>query len=108
MCGTTISMGPVNENCAIAIAVREIFPKAMIGHRTFMPMGLLEPMLSVDLPDRATKFIELFDSLRFMPHERLDLPELSFEIVVPNEIIDAIGIDSVKGIVERSETLELV
>ena len=99
---------PVNENCAIALAVRAIFPKAKVGHRVILPDGIDTLENSIGLPYVAEKFIKAFDALRFTPHERVMMPELSFEVLVPPSIIDAIGLAEVKAIVEKSETLELV
>jgi hypothetical protein len=60
----------------------------------------------IDLPDTATEFIFQFDSRR--PADRLTMPEISFEVDVPSEMIEAIGIGQAYKILSESKTLELV
>lgn len=107
MCGT-ISSSKNSSSCAIALAVRDIFPKADIQHY-YMEFDNSDPEgLVTDLPREAQDFINEFDCLFRTPHERLNLPELSFDIDVPNEVIERIGLDEVHRILKESETLSLV
>lgn len=105
MCGTFESTEDVVQNCAIALAVREIIPKAKV-FSTMIDPGL--EFRSISLPIEAQKFIEAFDNLASEPKVRLELPELSFEIDIPNELIQKIGINQVYKILSESKSLELV
>lgn len=100
------------ENCVVAIAVRDIFPKALIGFNGICSTGWVSedriPDPDIELPLNATRFIRAFDSLEETPELRLSLPEFSFEIDVPDEVIERIGINEAKAILEKSETLSLV
>lgn len=91
------------HNCAIAQAVREIFPGAMVGLETIASpsLGFID-----SLPDEAQEFVLDFD--HNTPEKRLLMPELSFQIDVSNEVINKIGIDEVHRILSESKTLELV
>lgn len=111
-------------HCAIALAVREIFPNAKVqlqhlyafGNDTRLATyngiatGLKVPNVSskecINLPAEARVFIENFDSS--YPEDRIKMPELSFEIDVPSEVIDEIGIGQVYKVLSESRTLELV
>lgn len=90
----------ITKSCAIALAICNVFPNASV-----IPgkINLIGTGISIKLPNEATKFIETFDSLRNTPEERLNLPEFSFEIEVPESVIDQINIDDIKN----SNTLEL-
>lgn len=97
----------IAENCAVTKAVQEVFPNAKTERVYINPFGELESE-RINLPNEATEFIWDFDDLRNSPYKRLDLPEFSFEIEVPDSVIDKIGISDLEGVIERSETLELV
>ena len=111
-CGTELHNGSTNKNssytidsnCAIACAIREIFPKATVGN---MYISLDYPKF-ITLPLKAIKFISKFDNLIATPQKRLNLPEIEFTIDVPNNIIDSIDIEEAYQILSKSETLELV
>lgn len=108
MCG--YDTREIVSSCAIAEAVREIWPLATVGWSRFpryaiSPFGFKEGT-EILLPDDAKQFIRLFD--RTMMGDRPNLPEFSFEIEVPQEVIDKIGIEEVTRILSESKTLELV
>lgn len=111
-CGTSTlwtckrSIHTVAENCAIAVAIRDIFPKAEVRNRHIEISSVDED--DIALPLEATRFIEHFDHLNHCPEDRLKLPEFEFTVEVPDSIIDSIGIKEIHEIIERSETLELV
>ncbi len=94
-----------NENCAVAEAVRELFPDALVGRHS---IALATTPGYIALPLEATRFINAFDGWWHQPDVRLTLPEFSFEIDVPNEIINSIGIGQVYKILSESKTLEHV
>lgn len=108
MCGTQkYNYGnPVTENCAIALAVREIFPEAQVLY-TCMIIDDNEEYKAF-LPKEAQNFISEFDNLNHFPDERLLMPELEFEIDVPEAYLETVNIDEVVSIINQSQTLELV
>jgi len=109
-------------NCPISLAVREIFPNAWVTPETILPNASEElvkqarvSITSIDelykgktisLPLIASKFIIKFDDSN--PTERVLMEPISFDIDVPNEVIEEIGISSVYKILSESKTLELV
>lgn len=119
MCGV-VNKDEVPTNCAFALAVREIFPKAEVRAHFILPFGWTGVNQDQNLRDAvknnvvillaatARAYIRVFDMLRGMPEKRVDLPTLSFEIDVPSCIIDKIGIDEVYKVLSESKTLELV
>ncbi len=111
MCGTKAML--ISQNCAIALAVREIFPNAGIATDFFHTETDSEGLTTkksyfIKLPQKVTEFIRSFDSLRYKPEKRLDLPELEFEVILPEGYINSINIDEVKEILKNSKTLELI
>jgi|SRR6187549_3843165 len=104
-CGL-LDSGKITENCAIAIAVRDVFPKASVNHTAIVyQVGDYNndiPSIKSLLPYEAMHFISLFD--KSSPQERVFMPELEFEVEVPDSVIDAINIDDIK----KCATLELV
>jgi len=92
----------VTTNCAFALALKDVFPKAWAGISTIS----FAPGAYIKTPEKMRNFMFEFDSLT--PEERKDMPEQSFEIEVPQEIIDQIGLSEVYKILSESKTLELV
>ncbi|HZI23615.1 MAG TPA: hypothetical protein VFD46_00975 [Chryseolinea sp.] len=106
MCGVDPDLKP-SENCAIAKAVTDVFPIVRIGVTVIFTDKSCSRSLC-DLPHRAIQFIRKFDSLISSPEQRLDLPEFSFEIDVPDSYIErTIGIAEAHDILRNSKTLEL-
>lgn len=95
----------VTQNCAIAVAVRDVFPKASVVPNFINLNHINEEM---ELPLEATKFIREFDALADNPEKRLKMTPFDFEIDVPDKVIDSIGIEEAISIINKSETLELV
>jgi hypothetical protein len=104
------------RNCAIALAMRELFPNCCVGafqirfydstyNNRSMVVGV-GPVGYANLPDLAIKFIRAFDSAPV--GYRAQLPEFSFEVDIPNEVIDSIGIGQVYKVLSESKTLEHV
>jgi hypothetical protein len=91
-------------NCAIALAVREIFPKASVTRHSIHPFD--SPDFHMPLPSAATAFISDFDVST--PKQRPDMPPIDFEIDVPDSVIEMIGIEEATEIIRKSETLEIV
>lgn len=113
-------------NCAIALAVREIFPNSwtrsafihILDMNQLNDTKIKEPKKSfgnlideftlfmIQLPEEAQIFIDEFDSNGIK--ERLEMEPISFEIDVPDELINEIGISQVFKILSESKTLEHV
>ncbi len=121
MCGSYPTDKNIGQNCAIALAIRDIFPDAHIQKYKILTnyyckenilskrgLATYVEEINILLPDIASDFIILFDSLRLIPENRLLLPELSFEIEISDELIETIGINEAIEIINKSETLELV
>lgn len=110
----------VGHNCAIALAVREIFPHAWVC-RTEIAVYRAEedildlmrgfkcvaPIAKIYLPINAQWFIMNFDMLEGQPSERLLMEELEFEVEIPDVLLETINIDELREILKNSSTLEL-
>jgi len=104
----------VGFNCAIALAIRDILPNAWVGGnciysnidnkiKSVSDLGIKDG--DINLPTNAAEFISRFDRNR--PEDRLNMEPISFEIDFPDELVEKIGIDEVKEILNNSKTLEL-
>jgi len=111
MCGTQgkSSNSYIQTNCPIALAVREIFPKAIVGPFALFISGNFGENNKVLLPVEASRFIKIFDRLKRTPNVRLNLPELEFDVILSDGAISAlpINIDEAIKIINGSKTLEL-
>lgn len=106
MCGLDARSN--SENCALACAVREIFPGAFVGvdHDNDAVIGGLPIAgMFIKIPN-GLDFIRSFDNAS--PKERVAMQPISFEIEVPRKLINKIGIEEVTRILSESKTLELV
>jgi hypothetical protein len=90
----------IGENCAIALAVKGIFPDVVVTGNYIHPFGIDDcdrwDELKIALPKIAQDFVRVFDSLSAIPNQRPGLPEFEFEISIPDEIISQINIDEVR------------
>lgn len=103
------------SNCAIALAVREIFPTAWVYPESIKPFNSElniyeddedEIKELISLPEEARRFIVQFDA--FTPKLRTIMRELEFEVEVPDRVIEKlVSIDEIKEILKTSKTLEL-
>ena len=100
-CGITTT--PPSKHCAIALAVRDIFPNAEVG---CWEIGLhsqtSSKIITIPLPDEAQNFISKFDMSSVI--ERVNMREIEFDVDLPEELINEINIEDIKN----SKTLELV
>ena len=101
----SINCGGSPSNCAVARAVREIFPYALVTMYAIHFMGN-SAIDDIKLPSKASDFIYEFDTTP--SEDREDIKPLSFEIEVPEALIQKIGIGEVYRILSESKTLELV
>ena len=122
LCGSSFSPGFVVNNCAVALAVRDVFPDASVGSRYVRaPVGNSKTYHLMQLPEIAREMIRRFDDVpisigghvdrespeyfALVAKKRCELPEFSFEINVPKWVIESIDISSVY---EGHPTLEFV
>lgn len=106
--------GIIGNNCAVALAVREICPGAFVSNTSIFwidqETGLLcrnTPRSS--LPAEVQRRVADFDSLGDTnPERRLSLGEFSFVVDFPDELVDKIGINEVQRILSTSDTLKPV
>lgn len=103
MCGIEKMQLCVPTNCAIAVALRDIFPYATI-RRTYANLIDGDYRTNVMLPDCAVSFIDDFDSLT--PQDRVNMQPFSFELEVPEYVIEKIGIGEIMKVLSESKTLE--
>ena len=90
------------QNCGVSEAVRDIFPDAITSSWDISPFNT---SLRINLPIEARMFIHAFD--RAMPNERLMMPELEFEVSIPDSVIEKINIDEIKPLLVNHPSLKL-
>ena len=92
MCGVPghcYNKGSHTSNCMVAEALKQFFPNISVAYSSFNPFtGVDHKALFIRLPEKATKMIIKFDNLRDTPEERKQFIGQSFEIDVPDEVID--------------------
>ncbi len=101
-CGTGNEADRIESNCAIAVALADIFPKVYVTNFCIFPFGIdgdTVKNIKIPLPPIAQQFIKLFDGFRFAPKLRLLLPEFEFTIDIPDEVIEQINIDDVRELI---------
>lgn len=87
------------RNCAIAYAINELLPNSFVGsylinvYQRFEDNIGCNELVRIPLPNEAIRFIANFD--RNPPNIRAEMPELSFDIDVPDEALAGINIDEV-------------
>ena len=99
-CGAHNDFDTIGKNCAIAIALKDIFPEVVVTDYYIYPFGIDNKNklddLRIVMPKIAQDFVKIFDSLSAIHKLRLLLPEFEFEISIPDEIISQINIDEVR------------
>lgn len=115
----------VGVSCAFGLAIHDLLPNSFTFQRRII-VGLsswqvdgssfeiaddeshpkFKDLAVIKLPYEATMWIKDFDHCS--PRERSEMPEASFNIDLPESIIDSIGIEEAKEIISKSSTLELV
>jgi hypothetical protein len=103
MCGELQETERVSKHCAISLAVIDLFPNAITTNWIYIDE---HDSLGISMPRHAHEFIVSFDSKT--PGERVKMEEISFEIDVPDSVIEKIGITEAQEIIKNSKTLELV
>lgn len=106
MCGQPDGPRFIPENCALALAVREIFPAASVSGRYLRPFGYeIGNDAELWMPESMTRFIHLFD--RTPCEQRPNLPEQTFELELPDWVIDRIDISEITRALENHPNLKL-
>ncbi len=102
-CGTGNEADRIENNCAVAFALADIFPKVHVTNLCIFPFGIDDDKgndLRIPIPPIAQQFIKLFDGFCFAPRLRLLLPEFEFTIDIPDEVIEQINIDDVRELIK--------
>ena len=108
------------RNCAISLAIRDIFPDAFVAKFHIYPTKKNWYIDSygnfstkhkntdnvIKLPEVAIHFINDFDGK--IPEQRVLMPEIEFEISIPDELIEEINIEELKPLLQNHPTLELI
>lgn len=116
-CASDINQG---YNCAVALAVKDIFPEAycyqsfMVFDQAgkdkcdsgFFSASKFKGAIGAHFPAFVFMWIQQFD--RIEPNERVKMSPISFEISIPDEVIEKINIDELKPLLENHPTLELI
>lgn len=108
-CGTDTDT--IGNNCAIAIALMNIFPDVYVTNDHIFPMGTESEKgkdLKIPMPVIAQQFIKLFDGFRMTPKLRLMLPEFEFTVDIPDAIIEQINIDEVRELIKEGKKITSV
>lgn len=98
-------------NCAIALAIRDIFPNAFVEIKgIFLDaksyLNFYVCKADIELPQTAKDFIDVFDWAD--PEDRIALKPISFEIEIPDSVIDQINIEELRPLLANHPSLQLV
>jgi len=108
-CGTEGNIRDIGNNCAVAFALKDIFPDVYVTDCYIFPFGIASQKgkdIKILLPVIAQQFIKLFDGFYLMPNLRTSLPEFEFIINIPAEVLDLINIDEVTTLIEGNKKME--
>lgn len=100
----------LSKSCAIALAVKDIFPYAQVGQTNIKPFRFIPGYYewqwwTIQLPPEAQAFIKIFDCSDVLTREGMD--ELEFEIELSDDIIEKIDIKEITTLLENHPTLQL-
>ena len=104
-CGTGNSGQDIGSSCAIAFALKDIFPDVYVTDCYIFPFGIdgvNGKNITIMLPVIAQQFIKLFDGFSLMPNLRTSLPEFDFIIDIPTEVLEFINIDEVRELIQEN------
>jgi hypothetical protein len=110
-CGTGNEEDRIENNCAVAFALANIFPKVQVTHHCIFLFGMesnKEKDIKIPLPLIAQQFIKLFDGFGLTPKLRLLLPEFESTIDIPDKAIESINIDEVRELIEAGNNKERI
>lgn len=87
LCGAANGGGLLTENCAFAIAFRDIIPNTIVTKCvTYFQSKHNNTIGAVVHSNKQERFIDLFDLSE--PVNRLLIPEQEFEVEIPDEVIE--------------------
>lgn len=104
--------GEIQENCAISLAIRDIFPNAQVEEKgIYLDKGRWRDNFhnsdpDITLPKKAVLFIREFDCLDAI--RRVNMRPIEFELQIPDRIINKINIDELRSLLIDHPTLELM
>lgn len=108
MCG--LDGKRIIESCMLQVAFSDLFPECVVLVSSVNLLGrasLGKPSGDeVILPEIAISNRRRFDSLQ--PHLRVLMTPFSFEIEVPEYVIERIGLSQIYKVLSESSTLEMV
>lgn len=95
-------------SCAVANSVRDIFPDvSVLGPYMYVTSAEFGPREKIILPENVASYIATFDTYK-SDEERAAMPEIEFEIEIPEEIINSINIDELRPLLDCHKNLEIV
>ncbi len=117
--GGSHQVARIGQNCAIGKAIHNLFPNSWVNNARIRvantPIEFDEDgwisaewtrkCIFIDLPEKAQVFIIEFDIMD--PNSRTQMPELSFDIEIPDSVLEFIPIDDVYRILSESKTMSL-
>lgn len=106
-CGTENNKQEIGSNCAVAFALKDIFPDVYVTDYYIFPFGMNAENgkeMKIAMPVIAQQFIKLFDGFYLMPNLRPLLPEFEFTIDIPAEVIDQVNIDEVMELIKADRS----
>ncbi|MEO8413742.1 MAG: hypothetical protein ABI472_08790 [Ginsengibacter sp.] len=95
------------RNCAIALALRDIFSNVYVTNYSIYPFGIefkKDTEIKIPLPVIAQQFIKLFDGFSHIPQLRLSLPGFEFSVEIPDDVIEHIDIEEVREFTHTGKT----
>ncbi len=94
--------------CAIAIAIRDIFPDSIVGTHSiiFEESDCCKMIATAALPEKAIRFIRDFDAAS--PVERAQMRPFKFKFEIPPVVIKTIDISEVTETVKKSPVLNII
>jgi len=110
-CGAENNEHELSRNCAVAVALKDIFPDVYVTNYYIFPFGIdteERENIKIIMPVITQQFIKLFDGFSLMPNLRLLLPEFEFEISIPDEAINRINISEIKDFINESKNRRLI
>ena len=107
----------VGQNCAIGLAIFDIFgdkswvesEQILISNTNYKEGNVYRNknvIARIPLSNEAQEFIDEFDES--LPHQRKLMEPFTFEIDIPENVIEMINIDEIYKVLETSTCLKLV
>lgn len=110
----------VGQNCAIGKAIFNLFGDKSFVMKTRIVIDIngidgikimndreySPSLINIEIDEEVAIFINDFDN--FSPEKRLEMAPFSFEIELPEEVINLIGISEITKILEETPSLDLV